>query len=164
MQNRDGIKAGGVFVGECFDKFGKLKWREEAKNLITNQGLDHILDTVLHNATQVATWYIGLKNTGTPAAGDTLASHATWAENSNYTGNRKEFVEAASSSQSVTNSASKAEFAINADSQSIAGAFLCSAATGTSGTLLSAADFSSAKSCDDGDTLNVTYTISASDA
>lgn len=158
------FRIGGIFEVDCYGPDGELKWQDKAKNLVTNEGLDHILDVVLHAATQVTTWYVGLKGTGTPAAGDTLASHATWTENSNYTGDRQEYVEAAASSQSITNSANKASFPITSDAQTIAGAFLASAATGTSGTLLCVADFTGGnKSCDNGDTLEVTYTISAAD-
>lgn len=159
------FKIGGVFTVDCYGPGGNLKWTDTAKNLVTNVGLNHILDVVLHGSTQVTTWYVGLKNTGTPVAADTSASHASWTENTNYTGNRQEYVEAAASSQSVTNSANKASFSITADSQTIAGAFLDSASTGTSGTLLCVADFTGGnKSCDNGDTLEVTYTISAADA
>jgi len=162
---KDGFKVGGIFEVTCYGPDGKIKWADDAKNLVTNEGLDHILDVVLHGTTAVSPWYVGLKGTGDPAAGDTLASQGTWTENSNYTDNRKEYVEAASSSQSVTNSASKASFSINADTQTIAGAFLASAATGTTGTLLCVANFTGGnKSCDNGDTLEVTYTISAADA
>lgn len=160
---KSSARVGGFFDVVCFRPDGSIKWRELAHNLITNEGLDHILDVVLHGESQVATWYVGLKNTGSVAAGDTLASHSGWAENTNYTGDRKAYVEAAASSQSITNSANKASFAIDTDSQTIDGAFICSAASGTSGILLCAADFSSAKSADDGDTLEVTYTISAAD-
>lgn len=148
---------------DCYGPDGKKKWTEKNHNIITNAGLDHILNVVLHGTTPVSPWYVGLKNTGNVAAADTLATHGGWTENAEYTGDRKEYVEAASSSQSVTNSANKASFAITSDSQSIYGAFLASAATGTTGTLLCVANFSSAKSADNGDTLEVTYTISAAD-
>ena len=159
------FKIGGTFEVQCYDADGNLKWSDVAKNLVTNIGLNHILDVVLHGTTAVSPWYVGLKNTGTPAAADTSASHSTWTENTNYTGSRQEYVEAAASSQSTTNSASKASFSITSDSQTIAGAFLDSAATGTAGTLLCVADFTGGdKACDNGDTLEVTYTISAADA
>ncbi len=159
------FKIGGIFEVECFGPDGILKWKDTAKNIVTNVGLNHILDVVLHGTTAVSPWYVGLKNAGSVAAADTLASHGGWTENANYTGNRQEYVEAAASSQSVTNTANKASFSITVNSQTIAGAFLASVTTGTSGTLLSVADFTGGnKSCDNGDTLSVTYTMSAADA
>ena len=160
----DGLNINGHWDFVCYDKQGKIKWTASAHNLITNVGLDHALDVVLHGTTAVSPWYVGLKGTGTPAAADTLASHGTWTENSAYTGDRQEYVEAAASSQSITNSASKASFAITSDTQTIAGAFLASVATTTTGTLFAVVDFTGGnKSCDTGDTLEVTYTVSASD-
>ena len=160
---KDRARIKGHFDVVCRRPDGSIRWEEHADNLITNEGLDHILDVVLHGTTPVSPWYVGLKNAGAAAAADTLASHAAWTENTNYTGDRQEYVEAAASSQSTTNSANKASFPITSDSQTIAGAFLASAATGTSGTLLCVVDFASAKSADNGDTLEVTYTISAAD-
>lgn len=166
MENKVGFKVGGQFEVQCYGPDGKLKWEDTAKNLVTNEGLDHILDVVLHNATQEATWYVGLTDgTPTPAAAHTMASHTGWAEVTDYTGDRKEYDEAAASSQSITNSASKASFAINSDSTTVGGAFLTSDATGTAGVLLCVAAFTGGdKSADNGDTLEVTYTISAADA
>jgi hypothetical protein len=165
-QGKSGARVGGIFTIDCYGPDGILKWTEQSHNIVTNVGLDHILDVTLNAATQVSTWYVGLKNAGAVAAGDTMASHAGWVENQNYSeANRVEYQEAASSGQSVTNSANKASFSIDTDSQTIAGAFLVSDNTkgGTTGTLLCVADFSSSKSADNGDTLEVTYTISAAD-
>ena len=161
--NRSGFFIGGKFIATCYGPNGEFKWNTQGHNIITNVGLDHSLDVILHGTTQTSPWYVGLKNAGAVAAGDTSASHAGWTENSNYTGNRQEYVEAAASGQSTTNSASKASFSIDTDSQTIAGAFLDSAASGTAGILLCVADFASAKAADNGDTLEVTYTISAAD-
>jgi hypothetical protein len=163
---KDGFKIGGKFFVQCFGPDGKLKWEDEAKNLVTNEGLNHILDVVLHAAAQETTWYVGLTDgTPTPAAADVMTSHAGWTEVDAYTGDRKEYDEAAASSQSITNSASKASFAIDADSTTIGGAFLTAAATGTADILLCVAAFTGGdKSADNGDTLEVTYTISAADA
>jgi len=64
----------------------------------------------------------------------------------------------------MTNSASKASFAVDTDTQVISGAFLCSVATTTSGTLLSEVMFTGGnKSADDGDTLEVQYDFTAAD-
>jgi hypothetical protein len=125
--------------------------------------------TYFASATQVATWYVGLitgPGSGTTiAAGDTLASHAGWTEFTNYTGNRKTAVFATATTADpsvVTNSASPASFIISGGGGTVAGAFLCSVATGTSGTLFSASDFQSPgdRVVVAGDTLNVTYTFS----
>lgn len=153
---------------QCVDRNGRPKWSEEFDNLLTNQGLNHFLDTVFHGTTQITTWYIGLirdDNYGAgPAAGDTLASHAGWEEGTEYAGNRKEWTEGAASSQSMTNAVT-VDFAINA-TQVMKGAFLASVNTGGSGSdiLMSAGLFSQGdRSVADGDTVKVTYAISASD-
>jgi hypothetical protein len=146
----------------CLDKDGNVKWNEEKKNLITTVGLNHILDTQFHASTQVTTWYIGLKGAGTPAAGDTMASHATWSEITDYSGDRKEWTEGAAASGSMTN-ASSVDFSVTGTA-TIAGAFLNTASTGTAGTLYGVVDFSSARSVISGDTLQVTVTVTAASA
>jgi hypothetical protein len=159
---KQGFKIGGIFNVKCIGPDGVVKWEDEAKNLIPNTGLTDILDVVFSGSTPTTTWYIGLKNAGTVAAADTSSSHAGWTENSNYTGNRQAFVEPGAATQSITNSASVASFPITVDTQTIAGAFMDSAATGTAGLLISAADFTGGnKAADNGDTLEVTYTVSA---
>ena len=146
----------------CLDSAGNVKWVEEKKNLITTEGLNHILDTQFHAGTQNTTWYIGLKGSGTPAAGDTMASHASWAELTDYSGDRKEWTEGAASNGSMTN-ATSVDFSITG-SATIAGAFLNTAATGTAGTLYGVVDFASARSVISGDTLQVTVTVTAASA
>jgi hypothetical protein len=76
---------------------------------------------------------------------------------------RQAYNEAAASSQSTTNSANKATFTFNA-TKTIYGAFLASASakSATTGTLFSAAAFSSSKSVISGDQLLLTYTFTAS--
>lgn len=156
------MKVGGIFEVDCFDKFGNKKWSDVAKNLVVNAGLNHILDVQFHATTQVSPWYVGLKLTGSAASVDTLATHTGWTEATGYTGNRKEYVEAAASGKSITNSANKASFSIGSTA-TIAGAFVASASAGTTGTLFCAANFTSPRAVESGDTLEVTYTISAAD-
>jgi len=160
-------KFGGVFNIECYDKNGKLKWADEANNIVVNVGLQHILDTVFSGGTPVTTWYIGLTaSSPSPASGDTMSSHSGWSEFTAYDeATRQEYVEVRSSQQ-LSNTASKATFTISTDSSSIGGAFITSSNTksGTSGTLMCAAAFSGGnKSADDDDILQVTYTFSAAD-
>jgi hypothetical protein len=160
-------KATGCFKVECFDKDGKLKWTAEEHNLVVNVGLQYMAGVALTSTSQITTWYIGLYGAGasnTPAASDTLASHAGWTEVTPYSGSRPaaSFTAATNANPSVvTNSGSPASYTINATA-TVGGAFLCSAASGTSGTLFSAADFQSPgdRSVVSGDTLQVTYTFS----
>jgi hypothetical protein len=156
------VKVGGMFEVECYDRNGNLKWNDIAKNLVVNAGLDHVLDVIFHGTTQVNPWYVGLKLTGTVKAADTLSSHASWSEATVYSGNRPAYVEAAASGQSITNSANKASFTIDA-AATIAGAFVASASAGTSGTLMCGANFTAPRGVESGDTLEVAYTISAAD-
>lgn len=162
-------KAGGVYTIECRDEQGNLKWSQATPNLVVNQGLQTMNATYFASATQVTTWYVGLitgPGSGTSiVAGDTLASHSGWTEFTDYTGNRKTAVFATATTADpsvVTNSASPASFIVSGAGGTVAGAFLCSAATGTSGTLFSASDFQSPgdRVVVAGDTLNVTYTFS----
>ena len=146
----------------CLDKDGNIKWEENKKNIIVTAGLNHILDVQFHATTQVTAWYIGLKGAGTPVAADTMASHGSWAELTGYAGNRKEWTEGAASAGSMTNSSS-VDFTINATA-TVAGAFLNTAATGTAGTLYGVVDFSSSRAVIDGDTLQVTVTVTAASA
>lgn len=163
---KDGIRIGGVFKFICKDVVsGRLKWQDEARNLIVDEGCNHLLDVLLHGTTQVDPWYLGLKLTGTVAAGDTYASHAGWTEFAEYSGDRKEYVEGAAASRQITNSGSVGTFDITSAGQ-VYGGLLCSIASKDSatGTLLCAADISSSRTVDSGDQINVTYTITASGA
>jgi len=146
----------------CLDKDGNIKWEENEKNIIVTAGLNHVLDVEFHATTQVTTWYIGLKAAGTPIAADTMASHSSWAEITDYSGNRKEWTEGAASSGSMTNGSS-VDFSVTGTA-TVAGAFLNTAATGTAGTLYGVVDFSSARSVINGDTLQVTVTVTAASA
>lgn len=161
MNNNENVNLSltNIWTLTCLDSDGNIKWSETKKNLITTEGLNHILDTQFHAGTAVTTWYIGLKGAGTPAAGDTLASHSTWTEVADYAGTRKEWTEGAAASGSMTN-ASSVDFAVNGTA-TVAGAFLASPTSGTTGTLYGVVDFASSRSVISGDTLQVTVTVTA---
>jgi hypothetical protein len=102
-------------------------------------------------------------------AADTMASHSPWSESSAYSqSNRPAFTAGSISGGSVDNSGSPASFSINADNTRIFGAFLCDNNTkgGSSGVLYGMAPFASpgSKTVDNGDTLAVTTTLTASAA
>lgn len=155
------VSTAGRFEFRCIDRYGHLKWADEAVNLVVNIGLQHMLDVTFTGATQESTWYVGLTAADpVVASANTLASHAGWTELTGYTGSRQEYVDVRSD-QAVTNSASQASFAITT-AQTVGGAFLASDATGTDGILLCAAALSgSNRSVVDGDTVNLTYTFTA---
>ena len=167
-RNAEGVGAGGVYTVVCHDANGKLKWSDSFHNLVVNQGLQDMNSKYFSGSGYTAAWYLGLVtgpgSGNTYAAGDTLASHAGWTENTNYAGNRKAatFGTATTADPSViNNSGSPAVFTMNANAQTIAGAFLCSVSSGTSGVLFSVGNFVGGnKIVDSGDTLTVTYEFS----
>ena len=160
----------GQFTFECIGADGKVKWTDSVPNLVVNVGLAYMAGSALTSVAAITTWYIGLYGAGasnTPAAADTMSSHAGWTENVGYSNATRvavTFVTATTANPSVaTNSASPAAFNINATS-TVGGAFLTSgsAKSGTAGTLFSASDFTSPgdRSVVASDTINVTYTMS----
>jgi hypothetical protein len=164
------VQAGGVFTVQCFDKEGNLKWTEENHNLVVNVGLQDMNTKYFSGSSYTAAWYIGLYGAGasnTPAAGDTMSSHAGWTEVTAYSQATRPactFGTATTADPSViTNTASPATFSINGTTV-VGGAFLTSDNTksGTTGILFSASDFQSPgdRSVVNGDTLTVTYTFS----
>ena len=145
------------------DEFSVEGWLEAWQNIVVNQGLDDLLSITLAAGTQDTSWFVGLKGSGSVAAGDTLASHAGWSELTPYAGNRLAWTPGAVSAQSVSNSASTADFAING-SATVHGAFLAGVNTGTSGRLYAAGDFSGgSRAVISGDTLKVTATFTTAD-
>jgi hypothetical protein len=162
------VSGGGVYHFRCYDKDGNLKWEDKAENLVVNEGLQDMNNKYFKGSGYTAAWYLGLitgPGSGTTiAAADTLASHAGWTEDTNYSGNRKSVTFGTPSTADpsvVSNSGNAAQFSITGTT-TVAGAFLASVDTGTSGVLFSASDFQSPgdRSVVSGDTLNVTYQFS----
>ena len=163
-----GARAGGVFYVQCFDKDGTLKWSTSEHNLVVNQGLQDMNTNYFKGSAYTASFFLGLvtgPGSGTTfAAADTLASKA-WTEFTDYSGSRKSvtFGTATTADPSViSNSASPSSFTITGAGGVVAGAFLCTVSSGTSGILFSESDFQSPgdRTVVAGDTLNVTYTFS----
>lgn len=167
---KEGLRGGGVFQIECRDKDGNLKWTAESHNLVVDVGLQDMNTQYFKGVSYTAAWYIGLYGAGasnTPAGTDTMALHPGWTEitpYSNATRPAATFGTASTADPSViTNSASPAQYNINATA-TVGGAFLVSNSTkgGSTGILFSAADFQAPgdRNVASGDTLNVTYTFS----
>jgi allantoicase len=160
-----GVKLGGKFIGQHV-RNGVVIDEWEDSNLVTNEGLNAILNIMFHGTTQIATWYLGVfEGNYTPVAtvtAATITSASTECTAYDET-TRQDYNEAAASSQSITNSANKATFTFNA-TKTIYGAFLVSASakSATTGTLMAAAQFSSSKAVVATDQLLLTYTFTAS--
>lgn len=144
---------------ECLDKDGNVKWVEEFENLVTTAGKTDIIDKYFKGSAYSAAFFCGLKGAGAALAADTLASNANWDEVTPYAGNRPAITFGTTTAGS--NTATAVSFSINA-TQTVAGAFIATVNTGTSGVLYSAGDFGASRSVVSGDTLNVTLTVSAS--
>lgn len=159
---------GGYYVVECHDADGNLKWKDDIYNLVTTVGLNLTCDTVLGNSAAGAV-VMGLKGTGTPAASDTQASHATWnevglANAPTYSGNRKTPTFGAAVG-GVKATSSAVVFSMTG-SGTVAGCFIniggSATIDNTTGTLFSAGDFTAgSKTVTSGDTLSVTYQLTA---
>jgi hypothetical protein len=142
------------------DRDGNIKWQETVDNLVVTTGLNDILDKYYKGSAYTAAHFLGLKATGSIVAGDTMASHAGWAEVTAYAAaTRPALVWGTVSAGSVNNSASKASYAING-TVTVAGGFVTTNDTkgGTTGILVGASDFGSPRSLENGDTLEVTVT------
>lgn len=159
------LKVGGVFHGRII-RAGKIidEWFDH--NLVTNEGLNYLLDVMFNGTSATNTWYIApFEGNYTPIAGDTAATFPSSAtECTAYSqSTRVAYVPAAAAAQNVTNSASPATFTFNA-TKTIYGASLNTVSTksATTGKLFAAARFSSSKSVVSSDQLLLTYSFTAS--
>lgn len=168
----DNLTTAGVYTAKCYAADGSLKWSDTFHNLITNEGRANMLNVYLGNFA-AGPIVMGLKGAGTASINDTQASHASWLELGSinaptYSGTRKtpNFSSATIASPSVKTTSTAAVFTMTS-SGTVTGAFINangSAVIGdTSGILFSAGDFTAgSKTVTSGDTINVTYQLSAS--
>lgn len=150
---------------QCVGADGQEKWVAEFDNLVVDAGLNDVLDKYLKGSSYSAAFYVGL-TAGSPtfAAGDTMSSHAGWTESAAYSqATRPALTLGTVAAKSVDNSASKAQFSINGTA-TIGGAFVATNSTksGSTGTLYGGGAFTEGnRSVVNGDTLNVTVTLTA---
>jgi len=169
----EALEAIGKYHIECVGPDGKVKWVEDFDNVVTTVGKNEMLDKALAGSGYTVTGpYIGLISSvswSAVAAGDTMSSHAGWTEAGSanaptYTSPRKTAAWSAASAGSKALSAA-ASFAITGTG-TVKGCFMVfgsgavSTIDSTAGILLSAGTFSADKSVSNGDTLNVSYSMS----
>jgi hypothetical protein len=179
----DNISLGVIdyFTVECYDIDGNFKWKETIKNLVTTEGLNHVLNVIFKSDTQEANWYVGLKDVGSPLPADTGAnlpsSNANWVEYTEYyvdspgeASARPALTLGTVSAGSVDNSLSVATFNIESPAPDVYGVFVTDGSVKNSASgadvLYGVGDFQSGAKTGlaAGDTLNVTVTLSATSA
>lgn len=158
---------------ECIGADGKLKWKDTVDNIFVDTGLNDMLNKYLKGSAYTAAFYVGLMGaTPVVAAGDTLISHGGWSEVTNFLNSpdrKPTLVLGTVAAKSVSNSASKASFAINA-TVTVGGVFLTTNnarvhGSPITGTLIAAGAFTGGnRLLQNGDVLNVTVTITADNA
>jgi hypothetical protein len=170
---KDGAKFTGHFTIEVFDKApeagGKLISKSECHNIITDEGLNRILNVVLHGTTQTSPWYCELFESDTTPDANTNYDVPVYTPCQAYDeATRPEYNEANSTAKSTTNSANKAVFTMNA-SKTIYGASLVSVSTkgdhtaGANNVLLCAGKFGTAQPVISTNVINLTYTVTSAD-
>lgn len=166
----------GVYVATCYDANGVEKWSDTIENLTTNVGRASLNDAYLGNSAAGAV-VMGLggangSSTFTPAYADTQSSHAGWyevggANAPTYSGTRKTptFGASTAANPAVKATSSAVVFSMTG-SGTVYGAFInvggSTAIDNTTGVLFSIGAFTAgSKTVTSGDTINVTYTLSA---
>lgn len=169
---QDFVDMAGVYTAECYDAAGNLKWSDKIENLTTNVGRQDLLSKYFISNAGPGAIVMGLKGTGSAAYTDTQSSHAGWLEVGGanaptYSGTRKtpSFSAVTSANPAVLATSAAVVFSMTG-SGTVAGAFIniggSSTIDNTTGILFSAGDFTAgSKTVTSGDTINVTYTLSA---
>lgn len=141
----------------------------EDGNLVTDEGLTHLLAVALGASNKIAQWYLALYSGAiSPAAGWNAANFAATANEivsgtEGYSeGTRRLFQPGAAAANTIDNTASKAAFTIvTASSLTVHGAALVSDSGkgSTSGVLMSATRFSTPRVLQNTDIYNVGYRV-----
>jgi hypothetical protein len=159
-------EAHGIYTVECFGPDGLPKWNDQIENIVTTVGKNDALDKYLVGSAYTAAFYLGLISitsyVSVPVIADTMASHATWAEDQNYSQAARPTTAWSAAAAGAKALSAAAVFSINA-STTIKGCFLTTISTkgGATGILYSAGLFTGGdKVVANGDTLNVSYTAS----
>ena len=164
------LAIGSVWDFECWRK-GQIAWKEKIHNLMTDEGINSLLNVYFHAATQITQWYVTIfEDNYTPLVTNTYAVPG-YTETTAYSeATRPTFDEAAASGKAITNTASKATFTFSSDKTIYGGALVGGgSAAGTKsdkaggGVLVCSAKFATSKPVVTNDVLKVTVTISGQD-
>jgi hypothetical protein len=172
----ESCRAVGRFNAVCYDRLGRIKWREDFDNLVTTEGKNLALDTLIEGSAYTVTGpYLGLisgvsysavasTDTGVQINGSNGWKEAGGTNDPTYSGTRKTPTWNAAGS-GAKSFASTVSFSITSTG-TVKGSFIIlgSAAVVTiddaHGTLWSAGLFSADRNVDSTDTLTVGYSTS----
>lgn len=144
------------------------KEEEAFKNLVVDEGLDYIVGAAVGLTAGIANWYIAC------FTGDVSVNGATWTGANFHTvatewtsydeGSRRPWTNDGVASGGVDSFSNKASFTSSADAQTVRGAGMLSASAWNagSGILLASSRFSSDKTLDTGEILDVGYGLQLS--
>lgn len=160
-----GLRLRNLYRVSCTRPSGRSAWMQDFTNLVTDAGLDDLLQQYFKGSDYDAGWHVGLVAGAAPAfdPGDTLSLHPGWSEFDDYAGDRPILTLGVVTGAAVDNAASRAQFAIDA-SGTIGGVFVCSAATGSGGVLFAEGALDEAREVLAGDTVSVEITLTAGSA
>ena len=172
-------KYGGFFTAQM----GRMEYRnglwvnehtslpEDSPNIVTNEGLDSVLDVYLNAATQITVWYLtGFTDNITPLSTHTAAVPGTTELTTANVAEavRETYNANAASGQSIDNVAGPVAQYIADQAFTFWGAQLFGGGTSafgnTAGTLWSSSLLGSSKSMVALDTIDLTYTFTSADA
>lgn len=172
LQTNEGVLfplMGILAKGEYFGRVNGGAWEKEGDNLITTEGLAHILNVSLGGAAKPAGYYIALYGANaTPVANWSAASFPAAASEitsltEGYTAaTRPVWTPNVADGGSIDNLGSPAQLTIaTASSLNVYGAALLSTNTrgGTAGVLVSASKYAAMRTFQNGDTYEVGYRI-----
>lgn len=155
----ESMNMNGYYHVVCTDSQGNVKWEDGIENLVVTVGKNATLDSILGNA-GAGVVLMGLKGVGTAVVGDTMASHASWAEITAIAARVAPVFSVAASGAKTTSTPTS--FTMTG-SATVAGCFIVLGGTtvpgNTTGILFSAGDFALARTVVATDILLVTYTV-----
>lgn len=135
-------------------------WQDD--NLLTTEGRNYILDTLLSGSSYTASWFLSLYTAGSAAAGNTYAAPVVTEVTSSVLATRPAVTWASAASGSKASNTIACNFI---GSATVTGCMMLKgvntiADTATAGgKMLSQAALSASRSVLSGDTLNITYTL-----
>lgn len=147
MEQVESLKQAGIFHLTCFDKDGNVKWEQDSKNTVLRLGKQLSLNVLLGATAKVTTWHLGLSNDNTALDQDyTLAGEVGTRQATVFTRTGETTTSDAETFTSITDTVRKA--------------FLVSAST--SGIVFAVSDLSTPRTLLSTDSLQITYSVTAS--